>query len=530
MAVSGARRRLLLVSTNYAPEQAGTSRYATQIAEQWAAGGAEVHVLAGMPHYPAWRLDPAYAGVKQAEEERGGVLVHRRSHTVPARQTALGRVRFEVSVLRGGLKAAPAIERPDAVVAQLPTLAAGVLGARLARQYGVPYVPVVRNLLGSRGTRGRALSVPAGWVERYALRRAALVGVVHESIVAEVAALGVPAERIRLIPNWSHLPRPSRPREEMRARLGWRPGQTVVLYSGALGAEQDLDTLVALARLDPGLRVVLMGEGERREELRALAGGLPNLDFAPTPEDAEYPDVLGAADALLITQRAGLGGTGIPPELAACLAAGRPVVAAVPPRGATAQELGRSGAGVLVAPEDPRALLAAVHALVANPARAATLAANGPAYAAAHLSREAGLTRIDALLAEALSTTPTVRGAPAEPPVPPRPSAPPAAPGDGVPAGADTSGTPVAPPLPPVPPQVAAQPSVSAVPPVPPRPSEPPAAPGDGARARVEAGEAPPVPGVPPTPAQPGEAPPVPAKPPVPPGGGGVDTPSRGGL
>ncbi|MYS22189.1 glycosyltransferase, partial [Streptomyces sp. SID4948] len=396
-----------MVSTHYAPEQAGTSRYATQIAEHWAAGGAEVHVLTGMPHYPAWRLDPAYAGIRRTEEDRGGVRVHRRSHTVPARQTALGRARFELSVLRGGLGAPPAIERPDAVVAQLPTLAAGIIGARLAQGYGVPYVAVVRNLLGAGGgggaggaggARGRAAVALAGSVEKYALRRAALVGVVHESIVAEVAAMGVPAGRIRLIPNWSHLPMPSRPREEMRARLGWRPGQTVALYSGALGAEQDLDLLIRAAQLDPGLRVVLMGAGERREELRALAGALPNLDFPPTPDEAEYPDVLAAADVLLLTQRAGRGGTAVPPELPACLAAGRPVVAAVPARGATAQELERSGAGVLVPPQDPAALLAAIRALAADPARTAALAAAGPAYATAHLTREAGLTRIDALL------------------------------------------------------------------------------------------------------------------------------------
>ncbi|MFC4035213.1 glycosyltransferase family 4 protein [Streptomyces polygonati] len=394
--------------------------YATQIAEHWAAGGAEVHVLTGMPHYPAWRLDPAYAGVRRAEEERGGVRVHRRAHTVPARQTPLGRVRFELSLLRGGLGASPGIERPDAVFAQLPTPAAGVIGARLAQRYGVPYVPVVRNLLGAGGGRGRAWSALAGAVERYALRRAALVGVVHESIVAEVAAMGVPADRIRLIPNWSHLPGASRPREEMRARLGWRPGQTVALYSGAMGAEQDLDVLIRMARLDPGLRVVLMGAGERREELRALAGGLPNLDFPPTPQDAEYPDVLAAADALLLTQRAALGGTAVPPELPAYLAAGRPIVAAVPPLGATAQELHRSGAALLVPPEDAGALLAAIHSLAADPPRTATLSSAGPAYTTTHLTREAALTRVDALLAEALTFPP-----PARPTIPPMPTAPP---------------------------------------------------------------------------------------------------------
>ncbi|WUH95976.1 glycosyltransferase [Streptomyces sp. NBC_00433] len=396
-----------MVSTNYAPEHAGIGPYATQIAEHWAVGGAEVHVLAGMPHYPAWRVDPAYAGVWRTEEERAGVRVHRRRHTVPPRQTALRRALFEASVLGHGLLAPPAMGRPDAVVAQLPSLAGGIIGARLARRHGVPYVPVVQDLMGAAarqsGIRGgdRVASV-AGAAESYALRRATLVGVIHETFVAKVAALGVPEERIRLVPNWSHVQSPSRPREETRARLGWRPGQTVLLHSGNMGLKQGLEVLVEAARLDPGLHVVLMGDGNQRDKLREAAGGLPNLHFAPPADDAEFPDVLAAADVLAVTQRASVLDMSIPSKLTSYFAAGRPVLASVAAAGGTAQEVERSGAGLVVAPEDPRALLDAVRALADDPDRADALGARGPLYVREHLSREAGLARIDALLAEAL--------------------------------------------------------------------------------------------------------------------------------
>jgi glycosyltransferase involved in cell wall biosynthesis len=405
---SGTRRRLLLVSTNYAPEHAGIGPYATQIAEHWAAGGDEVHVLAGMPHYPAWRLDPAYAGVRRAEEQRAGVTVHRRRHTVPARQTALTRALFEASVLANGLYAPPAVDRPDAVVAQLPSLAGGVLGARLARRHRVPFVPVVQDLMsraaaqsGIRGG-GRLAGGLAGSVERYVLKRAALVGVIHESFVGTVAAMGVPEDRIRVVPNWSHVRPPTRSRAEMRARLGWREGRTVLLHSGNMGLKQGLDVLVEAARLDPRLRVVLMGDGNQRDQLRSMAGGLPNLDFLPPADDGEFPDVLAAADVLVVTQRASVVDMSVPSKLTSYFAAGRPVVASVAGQGGSAQEIARSGAGVVVPPEDPRALLEAVRALAEDPDRARALGERGPVYAVEHLSREAGLARIDALLAEAL--------------------------------------------------------------------------------------------------------------------------------
>ncbi|MEV3999533.1 glycosyltransferase [Streptomyces halstedii] len=395
-----------MVSTNYAPEVTGIGPYATQLAEHWAASGAVTDVLAGMPHYPAWRVDERYRGVWRREESRQGVTVHRRRHYVPPRQSALRRAVFEASVLVHGLLAPPP-GRPDAVVSQMPSLAGGVLGARIARRHGVPHLPVVQDLMGAAAAQsgirggGRAASA-AGAAERYALRDAALVGVIHESFVPGVRALGVDAGRIRVVPNWSHVPGPSADRAATRARLGWPEDTPVVLHSGNMGLKQGLDVLVGLARLAPHVRVVLMGDGNQRAALRTSAAGLPNVDFLPPAGAAEFPDVLAAADVLAVTQRASVLDMSVPSKLTSYFVSGRPVVASVAAEGGTADEVRRSGAGVLVAPEDPAALLAAVRALTEDPAASDALGAHGPDYVAHHLSREAGLARFDALLTEVL--------------------------------------------------------------------------------------------------------------------------------
>ncbi|WP_267246303.1 glycosyltransferase family 4 protein [Streptomyces sp. PR69] len=398
--------RLLLVSTNYAPEHTGIGPYATQIAEHWAAQGHETHVLAGMPHYPAWSVDPAYAGMWRQTELRSGVTIHRRRHTVPRRQTAVQRALFEGSVLAHSLAAPPRMERPDAVVAQLPSLAGGVAGARLAARWKVPYIPVVQDLMGAAaeqsGIQGgdRAAAV-AGRVEAYALRRATLVGVIHETFTERVAAMGVSRERIRTVPNWSHVSAPSRPREETRARLGWALGETIVLHSGNMGLKQGLEVLVEAARLDPKTRVVLMGDGNQRQTLERLSADVPNLEIMEPVGDEDFPEVLAAADVLAVTQRASVLDMSVPSKLTSYFAAGRPVVASVADSGGTAQEVRRSGAGVLVPPEDPAALLAAVRELMDDPDASQRLGAAGPRHVAAHLSRAAGLARYDALIEEA---------------------------------------------------------------------------------------------------------------------------------
>ncbi|WP_338677992.1 glycosyltransferase [Streptomyces sp. SCSIO 30461] len=397
-----------MVSTNYAPEHTGIGPYATGIAEHWASCGHDTHVLAGLPHYPSWQIDPAYRKVWRATERRAGVTVHRRLHTVPPRQSALRRGMFEGSILAHGLVAPPRTGRLDAVLAQLPSLAGGVLGARIAARQRVPYVPVVQDLMGAaaaqsgiKGGGGRAAEL-AERAESWVLRRATLVGVIHETFVERVQAMGVDPGRIRLVPNWSHIGAPTASRAHTRERLGWRPEQTVVVHSGNMGLKQGLEVLVEAARRDPATRIVLMGDGNQREHLAGLAEGLPNLEFMPPVSDEDFPDVLAAADVLAVTQRASVLDMSVPSKLTSYFASGRPVVASVAAEGGTAREVLRSGAGLLVEPEDPDQLLSAVRKLADDPGMADELGAAGPRHVAAHLSREAGLARIDALIDEAM--------------------------------------------------------------------------------------------------------------------------------
>ncbi|MDQ0992471.1 glycosyltransferase [Streptomyces sp. V3I7] len=406
-----AGRRVLLVSTNYAPEHAGIAPYSTLTAEHLAACGAEVDVLAGMPHYPGWRVHDDYRGRWRMVERRKGVRVHRRRSFVPTRQTALLRAAYEAGFLAHGSIRPPAA-RPDLVLSQIPTLAGGVIAGRIARRHRVPHVVVVQDLMGAAAAQsgirggGHVASLVAG-VESRILRTAALVGVVHETFVGRVTAMGVPGPRVRVVPNWTHVTPPTGDRRAVRARLGWDEGQFVLLHSGNMGLKQGLEVLVETARLaaraTSRLRIVLMGDGSCRTHLERLAAGLPNFGFLPPASDADFPDVLAAADALAVTQRASVLDMSLPSKLTSYFASGRPVVASVAPQGGTAEEVRRSGAGVVVRAEDPEALHGAVAELMRDPARSDALGAHGPTYVSERLSPQAGLGRITAMLAEALS-------------------------------------------------------------------------------------------------------------------------------
>lgn len=401
------RRCVLMVSTYYAPEQSGSGPYATQLAESWAAAGAEVHVLAGMPHYPAWRTHPDYVGSWRTAEVRNGVLVHRRRHLVPTRHTTVQRALYEASILFHGIGSPPRTRKPDVVVAEMPTLAGGVLAARIARRRGAPFVPIVQDLMGAAAVQsgikgGERAATLVSAVESKAIRHASLVGVIHESMIEPVTRMGIDPGRIRLVPNWSHIALPSQPRHEIRRKLGWGRDEAVLLHAGNMGLKQRLDVLIDLAELAPDVRVVLLGDGNQREYLQALAGDAPNVDFLPPVSEEDFPELLAAADVLALTQRASVADMSVPSKLTSYFAAARPVLASAAENSGGAAEVQHSGAGVVVSPEDPIAMLKALRDVLDDPARAAEMGRNGVKYVNERLGKAAGIARVTSLLSEAL--------------------------------------------------------------------------------------------------------------------------------
>jgi colanic acid biosynthesis glycosyl transferase WcaI len=123
----------------------------------------------------------------------------------------------------------------------------------------------------------------------------------------------------------------------------------------------------------------------------------------PLP-DSHYPLALAAADVLVVNERPSVGDMSLPSKLTSYLAAGRPVLAAVSPDGATARELARTGGAALVVPPgEPAALAAAVRELRDDPERRSRMAAAASLYARRELGREAAMRRLDAVVEGAMA-------------------------------------------------------------------------------------------------------------------------------
>lgn len=401
----------------YWPEESGNAPYATDLAEHLVSQGHEVTVLCGMPHYPQWRIQDAYSGRFRMEEERTGVRIVRRWHFVPGRQSAVRRAAYEASFL---MTASPFRQRPrpDAVVGIAPSVTSGVLARVMATRANAAYGVIIQDLVGAAALQtgipgGSKVAALARRAERWMTAEAAFVAPVTRAFYPYLVNLGVPGARIEVLPNWSRLGRPSAERWETRRALGWRDDEMIALHAGNMGLKQGLEQIVEAARLaerdGAPIRFVLMGDGNQRGRLESLGEGLARFEVRPFVDVADLPDVLSAADVLIVAQRASVHEMSMPSKLTAYFAAGRPVVAAVDPLGSTADEIARAGAGRVVPAEQPRALIDALLYLHEQPALAATSAASAKRYAETALSRGAILARASELVARLIERSIAMR-------------------------------------------------------------------------------------------------------------------------
>jgi glycosyltransferase involved in cell wall biosynthesis len=216
-----------------------------------------------------------------------------------------------------------------------------------------------------------------------------------------VDRLGLPAERMAVIPvGLGPEFRPVTPSPGQRERYGL--GCDYVLYVGNFLPHKNLPRLLrAWTALTGPLRasyrlVLAGGAGAGRRSLAVLAAALglgDRIVFPGLIDDVDLPALYGGATAVVLPSLEE--GFGLPAlEAMAC---GTPVVASR--RGALPEVVG--DAGVLVDPEDERALAAALARLLGSPADRQTLARQGLARAAHYTAARTAGRVVDLLLATA---------------------------------------------------------------------------------------------------------------------------------
>jgi glycosyltransferase involved in cell wall biosynthesis len=236
-------------------------------------------------------------------------------------------------------------------------------------------------------------------------RRADKLTVLSPGFKQELINRGVAPEKIEVSYNWC---------DEASIAVDESPvgavkpsefsGKFIVLFAGAMGIAQGLDTVLDCARLCrealPNIQFVLIGGGVERPRLqkRTEEMGHNNVTFLPPRSMETMGEIFALADALIVHLKDDpLFRITIPSKTQAYLFTGKPIIMAM--RGDAAALVEQAGAGILCEPDNPLAMLDAVRSLHdTSESERRKMGDAGHRYYMQHLSFEKGVRNFEQVM------------------------------------------------------------------------------------------------------------------------------------
>jgi glycosyltransferase involved in cell wall biosynthesis len=404
--------RLLVVTQYFWPEAFIINELVKTLREQ----GHCVVVATGKPNYPEGRVFDGYrAAGTQKERFDSDIDIIR----VPLRPRGDGGswnlILNYGSFVWSGLRWFPSLLAGydvDAIVVYAPSPITAAVPAILLKWVKKAHLAIwiqdlwPETLVATGHIRSRAVLAAVGLLVRAIYRCA-------DTLLVQSRAFVAPVSRYARLDKVAYYPNSIRVSAFDENTDGQLPAELIealtnhfcLVFAGNIGSVQAIPTLVDAAKQLQELRdvkVVLIGSGSMSAWVaqRKLDLGLDNLILVDRLPTTAMPAVYHRARGLLVTLKDDevLSHT-IPSKLQAYLAAGLPIIAALPGEGARVVD--EAAAGLTCAPEDPAALANSIRSLHAmSEAERTRMGAAGKRYFAAHFDMSSQAGRLVQILAE----------------------------------------------------------------------------------------------------------------------------------
>lgn len=405
---------VLIVSLVFPPDSVSTAEIMGDLAQDLQALGHSVTVVTTMPHYNPDReaarrqpTRPVWGALLQRSVFHGITVYHTampaKGANVPKRLAAWAG--FHLLSTAAALTVVP---RPEVLLVPSPPLSIGVSAWIVSALRRAPFIYNVQEIypdiaINLGAVRSRMLIALLKRLERFVYRRAAAVTVIAERMRERLVARGVPAPKVKVIPNFVDLERLSPvPRDNEFARAHGLAGTFAVTYAGNLGPAQGLDIVTDAARLLPAghpARFVLIGDGILRDRFeQAAANSDGRVRVLPYQPSSLMPEIYGASDICLVPQAAATGSDAIPSKVYRIMASARPLVAITDPASDLAVLVRTAQCGEVVAPGDAGALSAVVQRAAADRERWRQMGERGRQHVAERYTRQEVVGQYDRLI------------------------------------------------------------------------------------------------------------------------------------
>jgi glycosyltransferase involved in cell wall biosynthesis len=388
--------RILLINQAFvSPNEPGHTRH-FEMAKFLQTRGHELVIVASDLNYQTGQRTVARTDVF-AEQNFDGVRVLR-SYIYPAlHRSYFWRVISFFSFMFSSVWTALQVRDVDLVMGTTPPIFQAVSAWFVAWMRRKPFLLEVRDLWPEFGVSMGVLKNPvvialARWLEMFLYARATHILVNSPAYREYMIAKGVPENKVTYIAYGTDVDmfNPGVDGSSIRAELGLQE-KFVVLYAGALGQANDIDTILRAAERLTGndkIYFVLFGDGKERGRLQAEAERmkLSNVIFAGVRPKKDMPRVVASADVCLaILQDIPMFRTTYPNKVFDYMAAGRATVLVID--GVSRQLIESSGGGVFVQPGDDAMLAEKILELSKDPKRVQQMGQSAREYLVKHLDR-----------------------------------------------------------------------------------------------------------------------------------------------
>jgi glycosyltransferase involved in cell wall biosynthesis len=399
-------RRVIFLNRFFFPDYSATSQILSDLAFQLAETGRQILVITSRQLY-------ADASVQLPEFEIvRGVTIHRLRTTRFGRSQLVGRAldyaSFYAALWRTVNRLASA---GDILVAKTDPPMLGALAMYAARRRKAHLVnwlqdlyPEVAAELGVPFMDGRIGRMLVR-LRNESLKSASMNVAIGERMAANLHRIGVPEDRICVIPNWCADPTISPTSQSNNPlRHAWGlVGKFVVGYSGNLGRAHEFGTVLeaaSLLRNEPGIMFLVVGGGHFIEAFSRRVQEL-NLGhqfrFLPYQDQAALNVSLGVPDLYWVSLKPELEGLIVPSKFYSIAAAGRPMVVIGDSNGELAMQVKCHRCGFVVAPRDATALAELLRHEARDPTNLAAMGQAARRMLDTHFSRHQALAKWDSL-------------------------------------------------------------------------------------------------------------------------------------
>jgi colanic acid biosynthesis glycosyl transferase WcaI len=226
-------------------------------------------------------------------------------------------------------------------------------------------------------------------LERYIFKQADIVSSISDGMIRKIHEKA--GKDIFFFPNWVDVTlfHPLDNRAALKQEFGFAPGDRIILYSGAIGEKQGLESILHAAKKmqhREDLKFLICGSGPYKTKLEEMAKnmGLKQVIFFPLQPFEKFNRFLNMADVHLVIQKANASDLVMPSKLTTILAVGGLALITANPGTSLHDLVDRYNMGILVNAEDQQALDEGICRAVDNDT--ATMQANARTYAETYLS------------------------------------------------------------------------------------------------------------------------------------------------